>query len=198
MVGESDAPAPRVLVLPGSARVDSLNKKLAAFAAVKAREVGARTTLIDPRDYPMPIYDGDLESESGMPEHAARLKAVFKEHDALILVCPEYNSSITPLLKNMIDWVSRSAPGEPMKAAFVGKTALLLSASPGALGGLRGLAAVRSILGNIGVTVLPDQYALSNAHHAFDENGEMKDERQADAVAKLVGELARVTRKLNV
>lgn len=110
---------------------------------------------------------------------------------------PEYNSSITPLLKNAIDWASRSEPGEPSLVCFKEKIAVLMSASPGGLGGLRGLVHVRSILGNIGVLVLPDQKAISNAHQAFDENGNLKDESQQAAILQLGHKLVTMTVKLN-
>jgi chromate reductase, NAD(P)H dehydrogenase (quinone) len=152
--------APKILAFAGSTRADSFNKKLVRVAVEGARQAGAEVTLVDLRDYPMPLYDGDLETEAGMPESAARLKELMKAHDGFLIASPEYNSSITAVLKNTIDWVSRAAPGEEPLAAFDGKAAALMSASPGALGGLRGLVHVRSILGNIGVLVLPDQVAV--------------------------------------
>lgn len=186
----------KILAFAGSARAGSFNKKLVAIAAASARAAGGDVTAIDLRDYPMPLYDGDLEASSGLPEHAKRLKALFLAHDGLLLACPEYNSSITPLLKNTIDWVSRPAPGEGSLACFEGKVALLLAASPGALGGLRGLVAVRSILGNIGVVVLPGQLAVGTAGQAFDDAGALKDAKQAATLAKLAGQLVTTVKKL--
>jgi NAD(P)H-dependent FMN reductase len=144
----------------------------------------------------MPLYDGDLEAEQGLPEKAVELKALFGAHDGLLLACPEYNSSITPLLKNTIDWVSRPAEGEAPLAAFDGKAAALLTASPGALGGLRGLVHVRSILGNIRVLVLPTQVAVSKADEAFGEDGELVDPKRQASVKSLGAELARVVARL--
>ena len=123
----------------------------------RAREAGGEVTLIDLKDFPLPLFDQDLEAEQGMPENGTRLKKLFIDHDGLLIASPEYNSSFPAVLKNAIDWVSRPAPGEPSLVAFRGKVATLMSASPGAQGGLRGLVHVRSILGNIGVIVLPDQ-----------------------------------------
>lgn len=180
--------AAKILAFAGSARRDSFNKKLVRVAARGAEQAGAEVTLIDLADYPLPVYEGDLEQQ-GTPENVAKLKELFKAHDGLLLSCPEYNSSITPLLKNTIDWVSRPAEGEPMLAAYQGKVAALLAASPGGLGGLRGLVTVRSILSNIGVVVLPQQYALSKAHEAF-EGDEITDERQRGAVEAIGAELA--------
>jgi len=187
---------PRILAFAGSARKDSYNKKVLAAAAEGARKAGAEVTLIDLADYPLPIYDGDLEAGEGLPENAVRLKALFKEADALLLACPEYNGSITPLLKNTIDWVSRPYAGEPSLACFAGKTAALLSASPGALGGIRGLAHVRQILSGIQMLVLANQRAVSKANEAFDADGRLKDEKQAGLVKALGAELARTTAKL--
>ena len=121
----------KVAVLVGSLRAGSHNKRLVKIAAESARRVGARVTLIDLRDYPMPLFDADLEAE-GTPEPAQRFKRAMLEHDALLLSCPEYNSSITGVLKNAIDWASRPAEGEKPLAAFRGKVAALFGASPGA------------------------------------------------------------------
>lgn len=166
---------PRILTFAGSLRKDSFNKKLVSIAAQGAREAGAEVTVIDLKDFPLPVFDQDYEAEQGMPETGKRLKKLFIEHDGLLIAAPEYNSSITAVLKNTIDWVSRPAPGEPPLVAFKGKVATLMSASPGALGGLRGLVHVRSILGNIGVIVLPDQIAVPKAHEAFSSEGSLAD-----------------------
>jgi chromate reductase, NAD(P)H dehydrogenase (quinone) len=166
---------PRILAFAGSARKDSFNKQLVQNAAAGAREAGAEVTLLDLKDYPLPLFDQDYEAESGMPENALKLKKLFLDHHGLIISSPEYNSSITPLLKNTLDWVSRSSPGEGPLAAYQGKVASIMSASPGALGGLRGLVHLRAILGNIGVIVLPQQIAVSKAHEAFTPDGALKD-----------------------
>jgi NAD(P)H-dependent FMN reductase len=187
---------PRILAFAGSNRRDSFNKKLMSLAAKGARDAGAEVTLIDLRDFPLPLFDQDLEAESGMPENGKRLKQLFLDHDGLLIASPEYNSSITAVLKNAIDWVSRPAPGEPSLAAFRSKVATLMSASPGALGGLRGLVHVRSILGNIGVVVLPDQVAVAKAHEAFGPDGSLVDPRQQTAVEGLGSTLASFLRKL--
>src|SRR5215471_4093780 len=137
---------PRILAFAGSLRRESFNKKLVPIAVKGAREAGAEVTLIDLKDFPLPLFDQDLEAEQGMPQNGAKLKRLFIEHDGLLISSPEYNSSITGVLKNAIDWVSRPAPDEPSLVAFRGKVATLMSASPGALGGLRGLVHLRSIL----------------------------------------------------
>lgn len=184
---------PKILAFAGSARRGSYNRKLVAHAAQAAREAGADVTLVELFDYPMPMYDGDTEEADGIPEPAQRLYGLALDCDGLLIACPEYNSSITPLLKNTIDWLSRPRDGDPPLAAFRGKTAALLAASPGALGGLRGLVHVRAILGNIGVVILPDQVAVPSAHQAFDGDGRLTDETATQRVHGAVAELVRVT-----
>jgi len=187
---------PRILVFGGSLRRDSFNQKLAAVAAEGARQAGAEVTLIALRDYPLPIFDADLEESDGMPENARKLKALFREHDGILIASPEYNSSITAALKNAIDWVSRAeTEDEPDLVALKGKCAALCSASPGALGGLRGLVHLRSILGNLGILLVPEQVAVSKAYDAFKEDGSLADERQAQRVRNVGAALTRLLQK---
>jgi chromate reductase, NAD(P)H dehydrogenase (quinone) len=181
---------PRILAFAGSLRRESFNKKLVPIAAKAARDAGAEVTLIDLKDFPLPLFDQDLEAEQGMPENGRKLKQLFIDHDGLLIASPEYNSSITAVLKNAIDWVSRPAPGEPSLVAFRSKVATRMSASPGALGGLRGLVHVRSILSNIGVIVLPDQIAVPKAHEAFNADGSLKDSKQHSGIEGLGHTLA--------
>ncbi len=186
---------PRILAFAGSSRKESYNRQLVGVAAAQAERAGAKVTLLNLGDYPLPIFDEDLEA-GGTPENALALKQIFLDHDGLLIACPEYNSSITPLLKNTIDWVSRPKEGQPRLAAYQGKVASLLSASPGALGGLRGLVHVRAILSSIGVTVLPDQFALSKAYEAFDAQGALKDESSQSRVEAIAANLVYVLAKL--
>lgn len=187
---------PRLLAFAGSLRKESLNKKALAAAVPMAREAGAEVTHIDLADYRLPVYDGDLEEAEGVPEPARKLKALMKSHDGFLICTPEYNSSIPGMLKNVIDWASRQEEGEESAACFAGKTAALMSASPGALGGIRSLAAVRAILENLGTLVIPDQVAVPKAHAAFNADGTFNDEKRAAAVRRLTASLATVTRKL--
>ena len=187
---------PRILAFASSTRRESFNKKLVAVAAQGAREAGAEVTLIDLKDFPLPLFDQDLEAEQGMPENGKKLKKLFIAHDGLLIASPEYNSSFPAVLKNAIDWVSRPAPGEPSLVAFNGKVATLMSASPGALGGLRGLVHVRSILGNLGVIVLPDQIAVAQAHEAFNPDGTLKDPKRQAGIEGLGRTLAEFLAKL--
>lgn len=188
---------PKILAFAGSAREGSFNKKLVQIAATGARKAGAEVTYIDLRDFPIPLFDQDLEAAEGMPRYAQELKSLFLAHQGLLIASPEYNSTISPLLKNAIDWVSRSAPGEPMLAAFSGKVVGIMSASPGALGGLRGLAQLREMLGNISMIVLPEQKAIPQAMEAFTESGTLKDPQQQQAVEKIGAKVAQMLAKLN-
>lgn len=187
---------PRILALAGSTRRGSFNAQLMRLAASSAAAGGADVTILDLQEYPLPLFHEDDERDHGTPENAKRLKELFIQHRGLLIASPEYNSSITPLLKNTIDWVSRRADGEPPLVAYKGKVAGLMSASPGTLGGLRGLVHVRSILSNIGVLVVPDQVAVPNAHQAFDDHGRLKDDALQKRVATLAHEVVELTRQV--
>lgn len=186
----------RLVAFAGSLRKDSWNKKMVRIAADGARAAGAEVTVLDLADFPMPLFDEDLERDQGAPASAQQWKAALKACDGMIIASPEYNSSVTAALKNAIDWASRPSPGEPPLAAFAGKTAVLMAASPGALGGLRGLVHLRSILGNIQMLVLPDQRAIPKTHEAFAPDGALKDVKLADEVRGLGRRLAEVTQQL--
>jgi chromate reductase, NAD(P)H dehydrogenase (quinone) len=189
-------PAPKILAFAGSVRKESFNRKLLRIAVRAAEEAGARVTLIELADYSLPLFDQDLEA-TAYPENAGKLKQLFLEHDGLLIAAPEYNSSITPLTKNTIDWVSRStSKGEPSVAAFRGKVAGLVSASPSQLGGLRGLVHLRAILGNISVLVVPEQATVPVANEAFNENGFLKDPKRTQAVENVAKSVVTVLSKL--
>jgi chromate reductase, NAD(P)H dehydrogenase (quinone) len=185
---------PKILCFAGSLRQDSLNKKLARLARDLAAAAGAEATFIDLKEYPMPIYDEDIEQASGLPENASKLKELMKSNHAFLIACPEYNSSITAALKNAIDWASRPAPGEKPLECFTGKVAGLMAASPGGLGGLRGLVVVRSLLSNIGVIVVPEQHAIPKATEAFDGDGKFTDEKDKKSVDKVAKSVVAIVR----
>lgn len=188
--------APRILAFAGSTRTGSFNKRLVKIAASGATTAGADVTLIDLRDYPLPVYDGDVEARDGLPANARKLKDLFLANEGLLISAPEYNSSITAVLKNTIDWVSRPVPGEAPLNCFDGKVAALMSASPGTLGGLRGLVHVRAILQNIRVLTIPEQVAVSNADEAFAPDGSLKNAKQREAVEALGAKVAGLVSRL--
>ena len=159
---------PKILAFSGSLRRDSWNRKLIRAAVDATRAAGGDVTLIDLADYPLPLMDEDLEAREGLPANAQRLKALFKAHDALLIASPEYNSSIPPLLKNTLDWVSREWQGESGLVPYQNKVAAILAASPGTFGGMRMLPHLRQILNTLGVLVLPGQFSLAHADTAFD------------------------------
>lgn len=169
--------AAKLIFLAGSARKESVNKTLAKAAAEKAESLGAEVTYIDLRDYDAPLFCEDYEAEHGMPQSIKDLKTLFAAHDGFLIASPEYNSTFSPLLKNTLDWMSRS--GEDGVNCFQGKVSAIMAASPGPQGGLRGLPTLRNLLSNIamhGTHVIPAQFALGHAYDAFGEDGALKDE----------------------
>lgn len=187
---------PKILAFAASLRRDSFNKKLARIAARAAENAGAQVTLIDLRDLPMPIYDGDLEREHGLPENAKKFKQQLIAHDGFIIATPEYNKMMPALLKNCIDWASRAEPNEPGLIAFNGKVAAVMGASPGNMAALRGAMQARLQLSLIGTLVLPDELGIARANEAFSEDGSLKDAKQEQAVATLAGNLVATIAKL--
>ncbi len=166
---------PKILAFSGSIRRDSWNRKLIQVAVDATRAAGGDVTLVDLADYPLPLMDEDLEAREGLPANAQRLKALFKAHDAFLIASPEYNSSMPPLLKNTIDWVSREWQGESGLVPYQNKVAAILAASPGTFGGMRMLPHLRQVLNTLGVLVLPGQFSLAHADTAFDaETGALK------------------------
>jgi NAD(P)H-dependent FMN reductase len=177
--------APRILVFAGSTRRDSFNRKLAREAAEALKSIGANVTYAELRDYPMPLYDGDMESEQGLPAAAKAFKDLVRAQDGLLIASPEYNGSFPALLKNTIDWISRPEPGEKPLAALSGKTAAIISASPGGGGGRRGLRHLRELLEMIGVNVIPDQLSVARAFEAFDADGHLVRPEDREALLRV-------------
>lgn len=186
----------KILAFAGSTREGSYNKKLVKNAVTMAEAAGAEVTYVDLRDYVFPLYDGDLEKNEGLPEKVKEFKTLMNSSDAFIISTPEYNGAISGILKNVIDWASRSAEGEETLQSFTGKVALVMSASPGALGGIRGLPIIRYILAGIGTLVIPSQVAFGKAADGFDEDGHIKDEKMKERVASAVKSLVETTEKL--
>ncbi len=190
------AKIPKILAFAGSLRRDSYNKKLVKIAVKGAEEAGAQVTLIDLKDYPLPVYDQDIEDSTGIPENALKLKKLMLDNDGFLISDPEYNSSMSAAFKNVIDWVSRPASKEEKYlCAFIDKVVVLMSASPGNLGGLRGLVHVRAMFGNIFSLVLPKQKCINNAMEAFDVGGNLKDPKQQKEVMDLGKGLAEFLKK---
>ena len=181
---------PRVLAISGSARSGSLNRRLLALAVAGAEAAGASCTGVDLRELALPIYDRDLEQERGVPASAGRLRDLFASHGGLLLASPEYNGGLPPLLKNALDWASRSPAGRPDLSPFRGVVAGILSASPNSFGGVRALAQARALLAELGCVVLPAQVALARAQAAFGEDGRLLDAERQRQVEALGAEVA--------
>ncbi len=180
----------KILAFAGSVRRESFNRRLLPAAIDGARGAGAEVTHIELADYPLPLFDQDMESRDGLPTNARRLKELFKAHAGLLLACPEYNGSITPLLKNTLDWVSRKDGAESGSVPYKRKVVGLLSASDGRWGGIRGLTQVRHTLTILGCIVLPEQYCLSAAASAYDEQGRIKDDKVRQGAGAIGNRLA--------
>jgi NAD(P)H-dependent FMN reductase len=187
----------KILVFSGSARRGSHNKELAGAAARSLQAAGAIVTFIDLVDFPMPIYNADLEANEGVPESVRELKALFMAHNALLISSPENNASVTALLKNTLDWVSRPDAEHDGRLPYRNKVAALVAASPGVLGGLRGLVHLRAILQTLGVLVLSDQFALSRAHEAFAEDGRLIDAKHQASLDAVANRLVEVSSQLS-
>ena len=170
-------PTPKILVLPGSTRASSHNVRLAALAAKELTLLDVDVTRISLADYPQPIYDADFDARTGQPANALKLKQMIMAHQGVFIASPEYSASVTPILKNAIDWVSRERErSDPTYAAFKGRVFAIASASPGRAGGLRSLMALRQILElGCGALVIPEQVAIQQADSAFDEMDNIAD-----------------------
>jgi NAD(P)H-dependent FMN reductase len=187
----------KILVIPGSLRSGSLNAKLAAVAARELALAGADVTRISLADFPLPIYDGDLQAKSGVPKHAVNLKRMMGAHHGVLVVTPEYNSSVPALVKNTIDWVSRvQDPHETRGQVFRDRVFAIAAASGNRLGGARALAALRLILSACHAQVIPNQLALAFAEDAYDEMDHLKNVADSDALKALVRQLIDVSQRM--
>ncbi len=190
---------PRLLFFAGSAREKSWNKRLARLGATIADANGIASTFADLGDYPMPLYCGDIEAKDGPPENARKLKALMSVHTGIFIASPEYNASFSALLKNTVDWISHIRDeGEPAMQVFKTRVFALGSASPGGMGGLRGLTQLRIVLEvGIGALVLPDQFAVPRAVDAFDEHNHLKNKDSQEQFKLLIQKLARAAHVLH-
>lgn len=180
---------PKILAFAGSARSGSLNKRLISIAAHEARSAGAQVSLIDLRDFPMAIYDGDDEALAGVPTTALELRSLFASHDAVMVATPEYNGSVPALLKNALDWCSRPTQGQDGLAPFRGKSVALMAASPGPFGGIRSVAHLRGIFSKMGAHVMADEVLVPAAGTAFGADGALLNEMSAKLTAQLAKDL---------
>jgi chromate reductase len=190
---------PRLLFFAGSARENSYNKKLAQLGEAIADANGIKATFVDLADYPMAIYCGDTEAREGAPENARKLKALMNVHTGIFIASPEYNASFSPLLKNAIDWVShtRDDVEDPLQV-YRTRVFAIGAASPGGMGGLRGLSQLRLVLEiGLGALVLPDQFAVPRAADAFDEHGHLKNKDSQETFKRLIQKLARAAHVLH-
>lgn len=187
----------KILVTAGSIRTGSFNARLAALAAKELSLLDADVTRISLADYPLPIYDGDLETKSGPPENALKLKRHFMASHGIFIASPEYNASVTPLLKNTLDWVSRVREGnEPPLAAYKNRVFAIGGASPGPFGGMRSHMALRQVLEiGCGALVIPDYITVREAATAFDDMDGLKDERSAKQLKSVLERLVDAARR---
>jgi chromate reductase len=188
----------KILVIPGSLRTHSYNVRLAALAVKELTLADADVTRVSLADYPLPFYDADLEVKAGPPHDAVKLKQMMMAHQGVFIASPEYNASITPLLKNTIDWISRVRErGEPPLAAYKGRVFALGSASPGRFGGMRSLLALRQVLEvGCGALVIPEQVSVAQAEQAFDERDNLRDDNTAGQLKKVVRRLIDMARQV--
>jgi chromate reductase len=191
--------APRLLFFAGSARTGSHNMRLARLGASIAEANGIAATFADLGDYPLPLYGADLQNTEGIPDNAYKFEALMRVHTGVFIACPEYNASISPLLKNTLDWMSRirNDDEEPL-AVFKSRVFALGSSSPGGMGGLRGLNAVRTVLElGLAALVLPEQFAVPRALEAYDEHGHLKNKDSQEQFKALIQKLARAAHVLH-
>ena len=187
----------KILVIPGSLRTASLNARLAVTAAYELAQAGAEVTRISLADFPLPIYDGDLQTKSGVPKNAINLKRMIGAHHGVLMVTPEYNSSVPALVKNTIDWVTRVQDAHETRGqVFRERAFAIAAASESRLGGTRSLAALRLILSACHATVIPNQLALSFASEAYDDMDRLKHASDSEALNALVRQLIDVSQRM--
>ena len=187
----------KILVIPGSLRTGSHNARLAAAAAHEFALAGAEVTRISLADFPLPIYDGDLQTKSGVPKHAINLKRMMSAHHGVLIVTPEYNSSLPALVKNTIDWVTRVQDAHETRGqVFRDRAFAIAAASENRLGGTRSLAALRLILSACHAVVIPNQLALSFANEAYDDMDRLKHPADIEALKALVRQLIELSQRM--
>jgi chromate reductase len=187
----------KILVIPGSLRTGSLNAKLAATVALELAQAGAEVTRISLSDFPLPIYDGDLQAKSGIPKNAVNLKRMMGSHHGVLIVTPEYNSSVPALVKNTIDWISRVQDSHETRGQVFRDRAFAIAAASGnRLGGTRALSALRLILTACHAAVVPNQLALSFAEEAYDDRDRLKNAADIEAMGAMVRQLIEFSQRM--
>jgi NAD(P)H-dependent FMN reductase len=187
---------PKILAFAGSLREHSYSKRVLRTAAEGAKNASGEVTLIDLRDYEMPIYDADIQANEGFPENAVRLQKLLLEHDGLLIASPEYNASLPAALKNAIDWTSRANGELKLGECYKGKVAAIMTVSPGVFGGIRCLAHLRAVLTILLVNTLPTEIAVGNVKDKFDgDDAEMTDEKMKKILHGLAENLVHTLRK---
>jgi NAD(P)H-dependent FMN reductase len=191
-----DMSALKILIIPGSLRSGSHNQRLAAIAAYQFAQASADVTRISLSDFPLPIYDADLHARSGVPKHVLNLKRMIASHHGVLIVTPEYNASVPPLLKNAIDWLSQVEAADEIRGqVFRGRAFAIASASESRLGGIRALAALRLILSACDALVIPNQTALSFAADAYDDMDRLRHPRDIEALHAMVRQLIEMAQR---
>lgn len=187
----------KILAFSGSTREGSFNQAIVTVAAQGAKDAGAEVTLVNLADFEMPIFNEDEEAKNGIPEQAQAFKELLMSHDGFLIASPEYNSSYPAVLKNAIDWASRKQGEEAILAAYKGKVAGIMAASPGGLGGMRVLVTLRMLLENLGVIVMPNQRSVAKVGGLVGDDGVVNDETTIKQLKKLGADLVALTGKIN-
>jgi NAD(P)H-dependent FMN reductase len=188
---------PRILAFAGSLRKHSFSKRVVKTALKGAEKAGAEVTYVDLRDYPMPLYNPDDHEELGFDHNALRLQQLMAQHDGFLIASPEYNGSLSAVLKNTIDWTSRKNDKYELGQVFAGKVAAIMTSSPGSLGGVRSLAHLRGVLTSLRLIVLPAEIAVPYAGNKFEgDQEEMIDERIKGNLERLGAALVETLKRM--
>jgi NAD(P)H-dependent FMN reductase len=184
-----------ILIFSGSARQGAFSKQLAAAATTLINGEGGKPTLIDLADFKVPLYNADLEAESGIPQPAVDFRRLVASHDGMAIATPEYNGFVTPLLLNMLCWASRPSPGDDFGTVFQGRPVALMASSPGRLGGVRVIPRLRDIVAELGMIAIPGFVTVPDAASAFTEQGRLVEHRKEEEVVCLVRRLMTASRR---
>jgi len=185
------------LTFSGSRRQNSFNTTVVNLVSRELTKLNAQVTDISLNDFGLPLYEQPTETQLGLPEKAIDLRNLFRDHDGLVIGCPEYNGFLPPLLLNTLTWISRSPEGQPDLSVFQGKLVLITSCSPGSLGGIRAAAHIKSFLSGVGCVVFPEMVIVPNASSAFDDKGDLADENLRRKTVATTQHFHQLTKKIN-